>query len=140
MNPMSIPLISLYAIIWMTYFLFVVTTISLRSLSITMILFSYTSKVCDSWFYEFNNVPNSTSSILDLGFSNYKRLAVDQSNVLAPIDQYHPTLDMMLPAFSPISYCISNHYFYNFPKANYNNIRLFISLFSLVLYFSILRY
>jgi len=56
-----------------------------------------------------NNVPNSTSSILDLAFSNYfKLLTVDNSNEpLVHIDQYHPTLNITLPDFSSIYHCIS---------------------------------
>lgn len=85
-------------------------------------------------FYQANNVLNLNNITLDLIFCTDKHLVVENSNEpLVPIDKHHPALNISLPVNTQFPSCDTSHSYFNFKKANYNSIRLFLSSFDLSL-------
>lgn len=82
----------------------------------------FISKLSFLNLFKFNNILNSTGSILDLVFSDLNNLVVNKAvNPLVPCDNYHPALLITIPMFiyEPIDYNLCK---YNFLKCNYADI------------------
>jgi Reverse transcriptase (RNA-dependent DNA polymerase) len=72
--------------------------------------------------FQFNDVVNSNGSILDLVFSDFNNISVNNSvNPLVPCDNYHPGLLVSIPIIvnKPIDYSLC---VYNFHTCNYVDI------------------
>lgn len=81
-------------------------------------------------FFQNYNVKNSYNTILDLVFCSDKRLIVDKLQISLVTEYlYHSSLNITLPAVISEPFCSRGHCYYNFRKADYENIRLFLSSF-----------
>lgn len=89
---------------------------------------SFLKNLLSTDFYQHNYVLNSHNSLLDLVFSNLRFISVSQTlDTALPPDSYHPPLSLSINISIPTSYIATYKSFYNFNKANYQQITNFLN-------------
>uniref|UniRef100_A0A2S2Q917 RNA-directed DNA polymerase from mobile element jockey n=1 Tax=Sipha flava TaxID=143950 RepID=A0A2S2Q917_9HEMI len=82
-------------------------------------------------FFQLNLIPNSNGNFLDLVFSNDSRINIEKSVTgVVPCDPYHPALDIILTFVDDLPSIDSCHKYFNFRKACYPRISVFLSSFN----------
>jgi len=82
-------------------------------------------------FFQQNSVKNISGSLLDLVFTNYKYLTVEESfDPIVPPDAYHSSLIVTSPNSAPESKFNHSLFFFNYRKSDYAGICSFFTSFN----------